>query len=56
MFVVNNGVDMPQRPLVQMSLVRLRRYLGLEKITQVSFAEYHSKRNPVERVHTVEEK
>ena len=56
MFVVNNGVDIPQRPLVQMPLVRLRRYLGLEKITQVSFAEYHSKRNPVERVHTVEEK
>ena len=55
-FVVDNGVDMPRSPLVQMLLVRLRRYLGIRKITQVSFAEYHSKRNPVERVHAVEEK
>lgn len=47
---------MPRSSLVQMLLVHLRRYLRLEKITQVSFAEYHSKRNPVEHVHTVEEK
>ena len=54
-FVVDNGVDMPRSPLVQMLLVRLLRYLGLKKICQVSFAEYHSKRNPVERVHASEE-
>ena len=55
-FVIDNGVDMPQSPLVQMLLVRLQRYLGLKKVTQVSFAEYHSKRNPVERVHASEER
>ena len=55
-FVVDNGVDMPRSPLVQMLLVRLRRYLGIKKVTQVSFAEYHSKRNPVERVHASEER
>ena len=55
-FVVDNGVDMPRSPLVQMLLVRLLRYLGLKKICQVSFAEYHSKRNLVERVHASEEK
>ena len=25
--------------------------MGIERIIQVAFAEYHSKRNPVERVH-----
>ena len=55
-FVVDNGVDMLRSPLVQMLLVRLLRYLGLKKICPVSFAEYHSKRNPVERVHAPEEK
>lgn len=40
-----------QSPLVQMCLVRLLRFLQLNKIIQVSFAEYHSKRNFVERVH-----
>lgn len=55
-FVVDNGVDMPRSPLVQMLLVRLLKYLGLKKICQVSFAKYHSKRNPVERVHAPEEK
>ena len=47
---------MPRSPLVQMLLVRLLGYLGLKKICQVSFAEYHSKRNQVERVHASEEK
>ena len=55
-FVVDNGVDMPRSPLVQMLLVRLLRYFGLKKICQVSFAKYHSKRNPVECVHASEEK
>ena len=55
-FIVDNGVDMPRSPLVQMLLVRLLRFLKLKKICQVSFAEYHSKRNPVERVHASEEK
>ena len=55
-FVVDNSVDMPRSPLVQMLLVCLRRYLGIKKVTQVSFAEYHSKRNPVERVHASEER
>ena len=49
-------VDMPRSPLVKMLLVRLLKYLGLKKICQVSFAEYHSKRNPLERVHATEEK
>lgn len=40
-FVVDNGVDMPRSPLVKMLLVRLLRYLGLKKMCQVSFAEYH---------------
>ena len=55
-FVEDNGVDMPRSPLVKMLLVRLLKYLGLKKICQVSFAEYHSKRNPVERIHATEEK
>ena len=37
-----------------MSLVRLLRLLNLNKVTQVSFAEYNSKRNYVERVHAEE--
>ena len=37
-----------------MCLVRLLMFLNLEKVTQVSFAEYHSKRNYVERVHAEE--
>lgn len=54
-FVVENGVDMPRNPLVQMLLVQLLKYLGL-KICQVSFAEYHSKRNHVECLYASEEK
>ena len=52
-FVVDNGVDMPLSPLVQMLLVRLLRYLGLKKICRVFFAEYHSKRNPVEQERSI---
>lgn len=50
-FIVDNGVEMPRSPIVKMLLVRLRRLLGIERVLQVAFAEYHSKRNPVERVH-----
>ena len=54
-FVVDNGPqERPSNPLVQMCLVRLLRLLGLERVCQVSFAEYHSKRNFVERVHAEE--
>ena len=37
-----------------MCLARLLLFLGVEKITQTSFAEYHSKRYSVERVHAEE--
>lgn len=47
---------MLRSPLVEMLLVCLQRYLGIKKVTQVSFAEYHSKRNPVERMHASEER
>ena len=52
--VVDNGPsEQPSSPLVQMLLVRLLKFLKLKKIVQVSFAEYHSKRNFVERVHSI---
>ena len=54
-FIVDNGpAEQPSSPLVQMSLIRLLKVLNLKKIVQVSFAEYHSKRNFVERVHAEE--
>ena len=54
-FVVDNGPqEKPSNPLVQMCMVRILQVLKLHKITQVSFAEYHSKRNFVERVHVEE--
>ena len=54
-FVVDNGpAEQPSCPLVQICLVRLLRFLQLDRIVQVSFAEYHSKRNYVERVHAEE--
>ena len=54
-FVVDNGpAEQPSCPLVQMCLVRLLRFLSLDRVVQVSFAEYHSKRNYVERVHAEE--
>ena len=53
-FIVDNGPsEAPSNPLVRMWLVRLARILQLKSITQKSFAEFHSKRNPVERVHAV---
>ena len=54
-FIMNNGPsEAPSNPLVQMWLVHLARVLKLKSITQKSFAEYHSKRNLVERVHAVQ--
>ena len=54
-FLVDNGpAESPSSVLVQMLLVRLRKFLKLKLVTQVSFSEYHSKRNYVERVHAVE--
>ena len=53
--VVDNGPsEQPSSPIVQMLLARLLKFLKLKKIIQVSFAEYHSKRNFVERVHAIE--
>ena len=46
----------PSSPLVRMLLVRLQKLLNLDQVVQVSFAEYHSKRNFVERVHATEDK
>lgn len=54
-FVVDNGPqERPSSPLVQMCMARLMNFLKLVKITQTSFAEYHSKCNFVERVHAEE--
>lgn len=54
-FVVDNGPsESPSSPLVQMWLSRLLKYLKLDRVSQISFAEYHSKRNFVERVHSAE--
>ena len=54
-FIVDNGpAEQPASPLVKMCLVRLLRFLQLHKAVQISFAEYHSKRNYVERVHAEE--
>ena len=54
-FIVDNGPsEAPSHPMVKMWLARLLMVLQLKSITQKSFAEYHSKRNPVERVHAVE--
>ena len=51
-FLVDNGpAEQPSSPMVKMCLVRL---LKLDTVTQVSLAEYHSKRNYVERVHAEE--
>lgn len=54
-FVVDNGPsECPSSILVKMCLVRFMLYLNLRKVIQLSFAEYHSKRNFVERVHAEE--
>ncbi|CAB4029681.1 Hypothetical predicted protein [Paramuricea clavata] len=54
-FVVDNGPsEAPSNLLVKLLLVRLRNLLNVDRVTQISFAEYLSKRNYVERVHAVE--
>jgi hypothetical protein len=54
-FVTDNGPsESPSSALVQMWLSRLLKFLKLERVSQISFAEYHSKRNFVERVHSAE--
>lgn len=56
-FIVDNGPSEAQNHFsVQMLIVRLVKFLDLDKATQRSFAEHLSKRNFVERVHTVENK
>ena len=50
----NGPAEQPSSSLVQMCLVWLLNFLKLEKISQVSFAEYHTKRNFVERAHVEE--
>ena len=51
-FIVDNGPsEQPSSSMVQMCLIRLCKFLNLDRVTQVSFTEYNSKRNFVERVH-----
>ncbi len=50
----NGPAEQPASVLVQMCAVRLVAFLHLDKLTQISFAEYHSKRNFVERAHAAE--
>ena len=51
-FIVDNGPsEAPSNSMVQLCLVRLLNFLKLQRVVHVSFAEYHSKRNYVERVH-----
>ena len=54
-FVVDNGPsEAPSSPLVQMLMVRMLKFLKLEKCTTVSNAEFNSKMNPGERPHAEE--
>lgn len=54
-FIVDNGPqEKPANALVKMCMARLMRFLKLHRVVQVSFAEYNSKRNFVERVHSEE--
>ena len=41
-------------PLTQMCLIRIMMFRGFRKVSQRAFAEYHSKRNFVERVQAAE--
>ena len=49
--VVNGPSEQPSSSMVQICLARLCKLLNLDRVTQVSFAEYNSKRNLVKRVH-----
>ena len=54
-FIVDNGPqEKPSNSIVQMCMVRLLKFLKLHRIIQIAFAEYHSKKNFVERVHAEE--
>ena len=54
-FIVDNGPgEAPSSPMVKMLLVRLLKYLDLDIVAQLSFAEYHRKMNFVESVHATE--
>ncbi len=54
-FIVDNGpAEQPSSALVQMCLIRFLRFLNLDKVTQIAFAENYSKCNYVERVHAEE--
>ena len=51
-FIVDNGQsEQPSSHLVQMTLVRFGKFLNLDRVSQISFSEYNSKRNFVERMH-----
>ena len=51
-FVVDNGPsECPSSSMVKMLLVRMAKFLKLDRILQISNAEYYSKRNFVEIVH-----
>uniref|UniRef100_A0A7M5UG45 Uncharacterized protein n=1 Tax=Clytia hemisphaerica TaxID=252671 RepID=A0A7M5UG45_9CNID len=53
--IVDNGPgEAPSSAMVQMLLIRTRKFLKMESACQMSFSEYHSKRNYVERVHSQE--
>lgn len=53
--IVDNGpAEQPASPLVQMLIVRMLNFMKFSCAGQVAFAEYHSKRNFVERVHAEE--
>lgn len=50
----NGPQEKPSNPFVQMCMAHLLLFLKLQRVCQVSFAEYHSKRNFVEHVHAEE--
>ena len=54
-FSVDNGPSESLSSfLVQMLLVQFLKVLNLDKVMQLAFAKYVSKRNPEERVHAIE--
>lgn len=54
-FIVDNGPsESPSSFLVQMLLVRKKKFLNLDKVNERAFAEYLSERNFVERVHAID--
>ena len=49
--VDNSPSEQPSSSMVQMCLMRLCKFLNLDRVTQVSFAEYNSKQNFIKKVH-----